>query len=73
MRRLPARNVLVFSLLAALACLVLTVWLGMNHTVWALLPAALTVWFGIDSWRAWTWSRASDEQPIPARTHPADR
>ena len=57
MRRLPARNVLVFSLLAALACLVLAVWLGMNQTMWALLPAALTVWFAIDSWRAWTWSQ----------------
>ncbi len=61
MRRLPARNVLVFSLLAAVACLVLAVWLGFNRTPWALLPAALTVWFAIDSWRAWTWSRAAHE------------
>ena len=34
MRRLPARHVFVFSLMAALACLVLAVWLGMNRTPW---------------------------------------
>lgn len=83
MRRLPARNVLVFSLMAALACLVLTVWLGVNHTSWALLPAALTIWFVIDSWRAWNWSRPADqltdaqtaraESPAAGQTRPADR
>ncbi len=57
MRRLPARNVFVFSLLAAVACLILAVWLGMNQTLWALLPAALSVWFSVDSWRAWSWSK----------------
>lgn len=61
MRRLPARNVFVFSLMAALACLVLTVWLGVNQTPWALLPGALTLWFAIDSYRAWTWSREAVE------------
>jgi hypothetical protein len=61
MRRLPARNVFVFSLMAALACLVLTVWLGVNKTPWALLPGALTLWFAIDSYRAWSWSRAPVE------------
>ncbi|GGJ89518.1 hypothetical protein [Deinococcus aquiradiocola] len=60
MRRMPARNVFIFSLLAAVACLILTVWLGMNGTAWLLLPAVLTVWFGIDSWRAWNWSKAQD-------------
>ena len=83
MRRLPARHVFVFSLMAALACLVLAVWLGMNHTPWALLPAALTLWFVLDSWRAWNWSRSTDdlptagmpaaEQPVAAQTRPADR
>jgi Flp pilus assembly protein TadB len=57
MRRLPAKNVFVFSLLAAVACLILAVWLSMNQTLWALLPAALTVWFAVDSWRAWSWSK----------------
>ena len=88
MRRLPARHVFVFSLMAALACLVLAVWLGMNRTPWALLPAALTLWFMLDSWRAWNWSRSTDdlptagmpaaarpatEQPAAAQTRPADR
>ena len=78
MRRLPARHVFVFSLMAALACLVLAVWLGMNRTPWALLPAALTVWFVLDSWRAWGWSRPTNdqavaEQPAVAQTGPADR
>lgn len=72
MRRLPARNVFVFSLMAGLACLVLTVWLGMNGTIWMLLPAALTLWFAIDSWRAWTWSRATDE-PVQPHSTSADR
>ena len=83
MRRLPARHVFVFSLMAALACLVLAVWLGMNRTPWALLPAALTLWFMLDSWRAWNWSRPTTvlptagmpaaEQPAAAQTRPADR
>ena len=64
MRRLPARHVFVFSLMAALACLVLTVWLGMNRTSWALLPAALTLWFVVDSWRAWNWSRPTGDLPV---------
>ncbi|WP_310583258.1 hypothetical protein [Deinococcus sp.] len=88
MRRLPARHVFVFSLMAALACLVLTVWLGMNRTPWALLPAALTLWFVVDSWRAWNWSRPTGDLPVTnlpvtnlpvaeqltaAQTRPADR
>ena len=60
MRRLPARNVFIFSLLAAVACLILAVWLGMNQTLWALLPAALTGWFSVDSWRAWAWSKSDN-------------
>jgi hypothetical protein len=64
MRRLPARNVFVFSLMAALACLVLTVWLGVNKTPWALLPGALTLWFAIDSYRAWSWSREPAEVSV---------
>ncbi len=48
---------MIFSLLAALACLILTVWLALQPTFWALLPAALMVWFSVDSWRAWGWTR----------------
>ena len=75
-------------LLYVLACLVLTVWLGMNRTPWALLPAALTLWFVVDSWRAWNWSRPTGDLPVTnlpvtnlpvaeqltaAQTRPADR
>lgn len=69
--------------MAALACLVLTVWLGMNRTPWALLPAVLTLWFVVDSRRAWNWSRPTGDLPVTnlpvaeqsaaAQTRPADR
>lgn len=51
---------MVASVMAALACLILTVWLTAQHTWWALLPALLSVWFGVDSWRAWGWSQPED-------------
>ncbi|ULH14777.1 hypothetical protein MF271_12350 [Deinococcus sp. KNUC1210] len=57
MRRMPAQTAMIFSLIAALACVVLAVWLGLNHTFWALLPAALAVWFAVDTWRAWGWTK----------------
>ena len=57
MRRMPARTALIFSIVAALLCAALAVWLGLHHTLWALLPAGLAVWFAVDSWRAWGWTR----------------
>ncbi|GGR37042.1 hypothetical protein GCM10008957_53240 [Deinococcus ruber] len=48
---------MIFSLIAALACVILAVWLGLNHTLWALLPAALAIWFAVDTWRAWGWTK----------------
>ncbi|MFC4454365.1 hypothetical protein [Deinococcus sonorensis] len=60
MRRMNARTAMVASVMAALACLILTVWLTAQHTWWALLPALLSVWFGVDSWRAWGWSQPED-------------
>ena len=60
MRRMPAQTALIFSVIAALACVILAVWLMVNHTFWALLPTALAVWFAVDSWRAWGWTKGDD-------------
>lgn len=58
MRRLNAGTVLILSVVAALVCLALTIWaLAASNFLLALLPAALTVWFVVDAYRAWRWTR----------------
>lgn len=58
MRRLKAGQVLILSVIFAVVCLAVTVWLLVeSNFLFALLPAALAVWFGVDAYRAWRWTR----------------
>ncbi len=59
MRRLPARTVFILSLSLALVCVLLAVWLFVRGPWWVgLLLLALGGWFGVDAYRAWTWTKA---------------
>ncbi|MBB6096819.1 putative membrane protein YdbT with pleckstrin-like domain [Deinobacterium chartae] len=58
MRRLPPRTVLTASVIAMVVALVAAVLLYLYVSWWAaLIPAVLTVWFGVDAYRALGWVR----------------
>lgn len=58
MRRLAPRKVFVFSLTAALLCLVLAGWaLSSGSPLWAAIAVVLGLWFAVDAYRAHGWQR----------------
>lgn len=62
-RRVPPRTIFIISL-------ILAIFFGMwfmqslqNSQLWAkIISAIFTVWFGIDSYRAYTWWQAAEEE-----------
>ncbi|WP_041230742.1 hypothetical protein [Deinococcus peraridilitoris] len=56
MRRLSANKVLQLSIIAALLCLVIGVWVFVaTRSWWTVLPLALAFWFALDAGRARGW------------------
>ena len=57
-RRVPPKYVLLFSVLFALACAALAVYLVTTQSwIGAAVSGVLAIWFAIDSVRAWSWQR----------------
>lgn len=55
---MPVRTVLILSAILALVCLAACLWAALRGPWWlALILGALALWFGVDAWRAWGWSR----------------
>lgn len=62
-RRPSAQAVFVGSLIAAIVMAILAVRQASLHSWWALLWGALALWFAVDAFRAWGWTKKNRNDP----------